>query len=168
MLGEIDRVEWTNRASSRGVDPAEAYSELESLRASHGGVITDEIVVDAARSDESVLHPLFTWDDTEAARLHRLSQARSVIRSLTVVYVDRPKQPVRTYEVVRRTSSSSAKDRTEYATVADALSDPVARERLIADAVRAAMQFRRRFQTLHELSRVFEAIDETVESLATS
>ena len=48
------------------------------------GELTATAVVEAARDPESVLHGHFEWDDTKAAEAHRLDQARSLIRSVTV------------------------------------------------------------------------------------
>jgi hypothetical protein len=37
--------------------------------------MTEEIVLEAARSPDSYLHSLFEWDDAKAARKHRESWA---------------------------------------------------------------------------------------------
>jgi hypothetical protein len=39
--------------------------------AEHGDELTEQIVVDAARSPDSPLHSLFEWDDAKAARKYR-------------------------------------------------------------------------------------------------
>jgi hypothetical protein len=49
----------------------EQQRELERLAAEHGDELTEEIVVEAARSPDSYLHSLFEWDDAKAARKHR-------------------------------------------------------------------------------------------------
>jgi hypothetical protein len=49
--------------------------ELERLAAKDGDELTEEIVVEAARSATSYLHSLFEWDDAKAARKHRESWA---------------------------------------------------------------------------------------------
>lgn len=41
-------------------------------------------VVEAARDPASPLHGYFEWDDTEAARQHRLGQARQLIRRIKI------------------------------------------------------------------------------------
>lgn len=60
--------------------------ELQSL-AEQGGV-TNRDVLDAARSVQSPLHPYFEWDDKVAADLHRLEQARYLMRSVRVRFVE--------------------------------------------------------------------------------
>lgn len=54
-------------------------------------------VVEAARDPASALHPYFEWDDTEAARQHRLGQARQLIRRVKIETIvrDVPVQVVR-------------------------------------------------------------------------
>lgn len=44
------------------------------------GRLTPERVVEDARAEDSPLHSHFVWDDAEAARKHRLDQARALIR----------------------------------------------------------------------------------------
>jgi hypothetical protein len=48
----------------------EQHRELERLAAEHGE-LTEQLIVDAARSPDSLLHSLFEWDDAKAAAKHR-------------------------------------------------------------------------------------------------
>lgn len=48
------------------------------------GKLTPESVVEEATDSASPLHSAFTWDDTEAARKHRLNEARALIRSVRI------------------------------------------------------------------------------------
>lgn len=52
------------------------------------GRLTAREVVDDATPSTSPLHPLFPWDDAEAADKHRLDIARSLIRSVVVTTQD--------------------------------------------------------------------------------
>jgi hypothetical protein len=49
----------------------EQRRELERLAAECGDELTEEIVVEAARSPDSYLNSLFEWDDAKAARKYR-------------------------------------------------------------------------------------------------
>jgi hypothetical protein len=48
----------------------EQQREFERLAAEHGDELTEEIVLEAARSPDSYLQSLFEWDDAKAARKH--------------------------------------------------------------------------------------------------
>ena len=54
---------------------------LRSLERDNGRLLPDDVVT-AATDPESPLHSHFTWDDTEAAKRFRLSQARALIRTV--------------------------------------------------------------------------------------
>lgn len=60
---------------------------LRSIEKS-SGVLTPELVVSEAESETSPLHKYFTWDDTEAAVRFRQEQARKLIQSVNVVFLD--------------------------------------------------------------------------------
>jgi hypothetical protein len=64
-----------------------AVSEMvaEALRSlARGGKLTPSRVVDAARNPDHPLHTHFDWDDSAAAELWRVEQARRLIRSVRV------------------------------------------------------------------------------------
>lgn len=72
---------------------ADRLTELER----ENGQLDPVDVVEAARDPASPMHPFFEWDDTEAARQHRLGQARQLIRrvKIEVTVRDVPLQVVR-------------------------------------------------------------------------
>lgn len=57
---------------------------LARLCSEGGGRLTPEAVVKEAEDPSSPLHGEFVWDNTEAARLYRLQQARQLIRVVKV------------------------------------------------------------------------------------
>lgn len=61
----------------------EVADQLRLLE-SEQGRLDPVAVVDAARDPASPLHAYFEWDDTEAARQHRLGQARQLIRRVKI------------------------------------------------------------------------------------
>jgi len=76
--------------------PDAALRELEQLH-EQDGALRPERVIEVAADADSPLHSYFEWDDTEAARQHRIAQARQVIRSVKVYVSDRPAVQVRAY-----------------------------------------------------------------------
>lgn len=107
-------VKWRVGFSVRGLSAKRARAEIERVRASCGGRLTPEDVVEAARARSSPLHAAFCWDDTEAARLYRLVQARNVIGAIVVVHRD--EGPVREYVRLPKVR--------EYAPTVEAMKDP--------------------------------------------
>jgi len=90
------KFEW--KQNSRVKLPAKVVGkELERLEKKYGK-LTKEIVVKEAKQKTNPLHNEFEWDDKKAAYEHRLSQARYIIRSLTVTIIEAEDQePVRAF-----------------------------------------------------------------------
>lgn len=66
------------------VDTVIAKGELERLRASHGGHLEPEDVLNAARAHNSLLHTHFEWNDSIAAEKYRLQQARQLLKLIVL------------------------------------------------------------------------------------
>lgn len=73
--------------------------KLAELASSNGGRLTPNLVLEEAKDPDSVLHPLFEWDDTLAARQHRILQARQIITSVRVVITTENKKISTVYYV---------------------------------------------------------------------
>lgn len=84
----------------KNLNPQSVGETLEQLRVAHGGQLTPVHVVDAARDKASALHGGFTWDDTLAAHLHRVDEARYLMRHITVV-VKEGEEPVKAFWSIR-------------------------------------------------------------------
>jgi hypothetical protein len=98
---------FTDGAHVKG-DPQRIGEALEQVRHKHKD-LTSEGVVAEAKAKSSPLHDLFLWDDSEAAHKYRLVQARTLIRSITVIVED--SAPVRQYVHVRNTDPKSKRTR---------------------------------------------------------
>jgi hypothetical protein len=61
-------------------------SELLAIRDANGR-LTAPLVVEAARPEDAPLHSQFEWDDGVAAEKYRLTQARHLITSVKVRFV---------------------------------------------------------------------------------
>ena len=70
-----------------GVDAQDVGEELERIHAQHGSLKPADIV-DESRPEDAVLHPVFEWDDQEAAEEYRKWQARYLVRSVVTVKED--------------------------------------------------------------------------------
>lgn len=130
---------------------------LEEIREKCGGVLTEEAVVKAARPKDHPLHNRFTWDNTEAAKLWRLEQARALIRSVYVTIEPRKDSPI----LVRAYASlpTDRKGEGGYRAIQDVLSNKQQRRELFTTALAELEALRKRYSNLKELTPVFEALD---------
>jgi hypothetical protein len=160
---KIEQIKWKQNVPTNGIDAEKAYAALETIRAKNNG-LTDDAIVQAAAPRNHTLHKWFEWDDSAAAVEYRRAQARKLIGSLEVTYEEAPDIKTRVYEVEHKARPQDP-ERTVYTTTEEVLANPESRDRLIAEAIKAAMQFRRRFKMLHELDAVMEEIDKAVEKL---
>lgn len=145
---------WKDRA----VLPIEAQvagEELERIRVSRNGRLTQDDVVAEARAESSPLHPAFEWNDETAAHKYRLEQAGYMIRSI-VVTVDKSETeqvPIRAFVNVER-----EKDRS-YTSLAHAMSDAELRAQVVAKAWAELEAWRKRYAELNEFAKLFMVVD---------
>lgn len=135
----------------------DAVIELRALASQ--GTLTPANVVQAAAWPTSALHPYFTWDDTEAATLRRLDEARSAIASVRVQLLTQPEQP----PIDVRAFVSLASDRVAgngYREIEVVLADPDQRAQLLRTALRELHSLQRKYGKLSELAKVFASLDE--------
>lgn len=163
---KITDIRWKNNANTGGVKAADAYKAIEEIREKCGGELSAEDVLEQAKRKSHTLHPVFEWDDTRAAKEHRKTQARSLLRSIEIVYEERPELPIRSHQITVQKKRGDENGKTLYTSTETALSDPSTRDALVANAIRDAMLFRRRFQVLREFQVIFDAIDKTVDQLS--
>ncbi len=81
---KLARVPPDKQTRSLSEDDARVVAGVLDQLVSRDGRVTPESFLDAATPDESPLHRFFEWDDSRAAREHRLHQARQIVR--TVIY----------------------------------------------------------------------------------
>jgi hypothetical protein len=126
--------------------------ELRSL-VSRKGILKPEDVVDKARDPLSAMHASFEWDDSRAAELYRIEQARGLLQVTVEVLAGNSDHPSRIFV-------SLTSDRTEggYRSMATVLSDGELRARLLNDALEEMQRFEQRYRDLKELAAVFAAV----------
>jgi hypothetical protein len=138
------------------MEPSKIVQELEIVRERCGGVLKAESVVEFARDPNTALHDRFEWDDTEAARQHRIWQARELIR-VSVTVLPNTTQQTRAYVSLQSDREAVGGG---YRPIADVLSDTERREELLMMALGDMRRWRDKYRHLTELSKVFEAIDD--------
>jgi hypothetical protein len=131
-------------------------AELKRIASEHNGVLRAKDVVEEAKPKTSPLHDRFTWDDSEAAHLWRLEEARHMIR-VTVEYIDDGKN-----RLPMRVFVSLSPDRQEtgggYRPTVTVMSNAEMRKQLLADACEEMDGFKDKFKSLNELADVFKAM----------
>ena len=136
---------------------ANATAFLRALAEKHGGRLFPEVVVEAARPANSVIHDAFTWDNTAAAHKWRLHQARNLIR-VSVEYTAEDKEKTRPHQVFVALRSE-AEDGGGYRRTVDVLSDDDMRASLLEQAHDDMLTFSRKYRHLTQLAKVIEAMD---------
>lgn len=134
--------------------------ELIIIKDQSNGFVDPVAVVEFARNPATALHNRFEWDDTEAAERYRIWQARMIIRmELVVVPVNEDKK-----KIIRTFVSLIADRRAEhdkgYRFMVDVLSDADLRALLLDEAHKDMLLFKRKYNLLNELAKVFEAMNE--------
>jgi hypothetical protein len=117
---------------------------LEAIRVAHAGSLHPQAVVQDAGDPQSVLHPYFEWNDAKAAYLHRVDQARALIRSIRVI--DDGDQKSRPAFLSIRSDAGVA-----YRSIDDVISSADLRARLLVQAQRDLDAWTARYQELSEI-----------------
>lgn len=123
------------------------------------GRLTPKNVVDEARPEESPLHPEFEWDDAIAAEKWREKQAQLLIAHTIIVNEEDEKpEPVRAFFVTV--------EKSRYEPINAIMKDEAKKNVLLENAKRELIAFKKKYKTLNELAKVFDAIDQlTIEDV---
>lgn len=113
--------------------------------------ITPQEVLEKAKDESSELHKCFEWDNDVAAEKYRLQQARAIIINLVYVSKGKEEQPVRCFQITA--------EKSVYQPTKRFLVQENQYQQLLARAKAELESFRRRYETVTELEKVFEAID---------
>jgi len=134
--------------------------ELLTIKDQNNGFVDPFAVVEYARDPLTALHSRFEWDDTEAAERYRIWQARMIIRmELVVIPVEGTKgKTVRSF--ISLVSDRRVEQDKGYRFMVDVLSNADLRDQLLDEARQDMLIFRRKYNQLSELAKVFSAMDE--------
>lgn len=131
---------------------------LERVRERVGDTCTAKDVLDEARPKNSPIHEMFEWDNATAGERWREEQARGYMRALIVV--------MPTADGDRPVPAFISTGRGEgYTTTSTVLTNDVMRRALLKRALGEAQAWRRRYETLRELSGVFSALDVVLDAV---
>lgn len=133
-----------------------AYHELQRIKNEYGK-LTPEVIELSARSPDSPIHDCFCWDDTEAARKWRQQQARVLTVSISVTKVDSSSttKPVNAFVHIQK----------EYKPIEVALNNRDYTREMLDNACREMRVFMSKYQTLSELSGVFDSMKKVMRAV---
>jgi hypothetical protein len=154
----VTRIIYGWRPGSRvSIDPQKAGEAIAKLQKASNGLLEPGTIVNAARSEDSPLHPHFTWDDAVAAEAYRCNEARDLVRSLTIDISrsNLESKPVRAFVNVDVGGGQG------YVSTVTAMSSEDLRKQVLQRAFDELESWRARHAELSELARIFSAIDET-------
>lgn len=126
-------------------------NEISSLQK-----ITPENVVKFARNEETELHKLFEWNDTEAGEKWRKHQASMILGDLKVVVKKQEDNQVQ--EKVTRAFVTLGYKK-EYETIQSVVKEPEKYDLLLERATERLRSIRNTYAELAELREIFELID---------
>jgi len=151
-------------------NPAEWVIELKALASDHGGQLTPELVVDHAKKKASALHGMFTWDNTEAAMLWRLTEAGALIRRYKVRFVNRDEEEVKVPWFVNVPVKQNEGDSEQfqrlrvYKEIPRVLESKEDTAYMLMTAKRELATFRRKYSILEDLAELMTQIDKFIVS----
>ncbi len=126
------------------------------------GLLHPERVLEVAKDEDNPLHAYFLWDDTEAAELYRIHQARGLIR-IYVVHAPRVSRQVRAYVSVPSDRATTGGYRPS-ATVADS---PQWSAEMFNEIEAKVRGLRRSYAYLSFLDPLFDRLELTVSQFRT-
>jgi hypothetical protein len=96
----MNNYKWNIKSFAKNIDPNIAVQELTRIENIYGS-LTPENILNASVSEDALFHPLFEWDDSEAARHYRLQQARVIINNIQVVTISNGEERfISNYEII--------------------------------------------------------------------
>jgi hypothetical protein len=117
---------------------------------SQQGAVTPRDVVDSARSTNSPLHPFFEWNDQKAADLFRVEQARNMLRSIKVKFVDGSTEIVARAFQVEATKAYEGAPR-EYRSFRSMADDSAFAARMMQSAYDDLISWRRKYSPYEDV-----------------
>ncbi len=138
---------------------AERLESLVRTDSSGEAVLDADDVLAEAASLTSPLHSYFEWDDTEAAREYRRTQAQGLIRrvKITIIPADTSKQPVRVRAFVStRDLKEAGGTPHRYRTTVDVLRSPDKTAALESALRRDIESLRKKYQALEKFEIILK------------
>lgn len=157
---------WTNGACIKAA-AQEVGHEIERVQKVHGDRMTARIYVDAARPDDSPLHPTLEWDNLRAAELYREDQARHVLACIRIVEArdanGTPSKTIRAFvNLVERVGNETQR---HYVPMATVLADADLLRQAVEKAAKELAAFEDRYASFQMIADVARDARERLQRL---
>lgn len=140
----------------RGASPAVIGNRLEELRSKNGGVLTADLILEAAKNQNDPMHSWFDWNPLDAARKWNLSQARQLVSSITVVYRTEGSKETKSVRAYLSVATETAR---EYRAIIDIQTDERLRDAILERALTELKAFQRKYEDLREFTSIFAELE---------
>lgn len=150
--------EW--RTMNYSVPAQDAGEHFEELEQEHGE-LTRELLVNDARPETALMHPLYEWRDNIAAEKYRLSQAGKIMSELVVVKVSQNEEeepPIVRAFIPRTPGNTTA----SYISTIKALSDASTKEVVLENARRELRMMERKYRDLIDFAALLNEFREEI------
>ncbi len=141
------------RQPFKGADADVIGEYIESL--AKDGIITPADLVRDAKKKNSPLHRCFEWDDTEAAKAYRITQAQYILRQIEVM-VEREDETSFTVRAFHHVDTEQHKG---YTTVENARNDPEMWDSVLLQAIAEIKSWQQKYRNIQEFASIFSLVD---------
>jgi exosome complex RNA-binding protein Csl4 len=121
---------------------------LEKIAAKNGGHLTPSAIVEEASNPKHVIHPHITWDDSLAAKLYRLDQARAIVRCIHVEDDETEDGHVQAF------ISISEKDQTSYRSITEIKKSVDLQSKVLQQAEADLQAWQNRYRSLTDICKI--------------
>lgn len=137
---------------------AQVYGEyLEKLAMANKKELKPEIIVRAARSEDSPIHECFEWDDSKAAEKYRLEQARKLVNHLEIKIEFKKGER---FQKAWFSITTNGRNQRAYNHMNVVFTEKPKRDQVIQQALREIKDWQKRYESYQELAQIFDAIEQ--------
>lgn len=140
--------------------PAEKVGKIFEQMEKDYGEVTSIRVLEEARPEDSILHPIFEWDDTVAAERYRLEQARKLINNIEIE-IEPTSDDDKPTTITAFVDVGESK-RARYVNITTAFQNEEMKEVVFQNALNELKAFEEKYRKFTEFDRLFEEINKLI------
>ncbi len=143
------------------IDASTAYDEIERLKKKFKENFTTKLLAKEAKKKNNPLHnEIYDRGEKEAAEAYYISRAGHVLRAIQIEIVESSvSEPVRAFHPIVVENEECNNDDKVWVSVEDAMKDDGMRNQLLERAKSELNAVRKKYNELHELASIWDAID---------